>query len=165
MRKIFGDRFISENSVGWGCQNLSIPMDKSIFFERRPGLNPNQPNPSRESTQLTYGQLWVRGTRNVLALSGQQRRAAAVTTVDMCWTVVCRVRKMYARCLIVILVVALAAIFPTEIEACGKATSKFYKNIKACEKGCCEWCTGRGFPKCKCKLNIVSKTATCKCAK
>jgi len=149
-------------------------MDKSNFFRattqpnslktlKKSLLNPNQPNPTRESTQLTYAQLWVRGTRNFLALSGQRRRAAAVTTVDMCWTVVCRVRKMYARCLIVILVVALAQIFPTGIVACGKTTSKNYVNIDACDNGCCGWCKQRGYPKCQCKF--LNSTATCQCAK
>ena len=53
----------------------------------------------------------------------------------------------YITNLIVILVVALAQIFPTGIEACGKESSKAYKNVGECKKTCCAWCKRRGQPK------------------
>ena len=109
MWKNFDDRFNSENSVGWGCQNLSIPMDKSNFF--RPTTQPNLLKILLKiSTQCepTQPNPWVDPMDNCELVV--YTRAAAATTVDMCWTVVCRVSKTYTRCLIVILVVALAQI-------------------------------------------------------
>ena len=59
---------------------------------------------------------------------------------------------MYVRCLIVILVVALAEIFPTEIEACSKnkPPKTTYTFKRSCEHGgegrpsCSVWCKNRG---------------------
>ena len=71
---------------------------------------------------------------------------------------------MYVRCLIVILVVALAEIFPTGIEACmdvpqGSDTS--FGDLPTCYRDCCPFCLNvRGKRKCKCtevKLFVTTK--------
>ena len=76
--------------------------------------------------------------------------------------------KMYARCLIVILLLlTLAQILPTAVEACPKGNSKpkpnskfkNYPSMAACEKGsywrvpCCKWC------------DFVGKREKCTCQK
>jgi len=90
-------------------------------------------------------------------------------------------RKMYARCLIVILVLlALAQILPRGVEACPKPRSKprpkpqpkvrgitgTYLKRHGCENGedrlglpsCCEWCDRYGTREsCKCKRELQSK--------
>jgi len=84
---------------------------------------------------------------------------------------------MYARGLIVMLVlVALAGIFPSEIEACPKPPSPeriLYPSWDVCNKGgggrfsCCEWCAHKqgGRPSiCTCKLEDIRKnTFMCYC--
>ena len=79
---------------------------------------------------------------------------------------------MYARCVIVILVVAVAQIFPTGIEACGNdLVHKSYGDIGTCRHGasgipsCCEWCKQQGKNKCRCTITLYiwAKTVGCKC--
>ena len=75
---------------------------------------------------------------------------------------------MYARCLIVILVVALAQIFPTGIEACQKF-DRSYVDIRSCHFGaknipsCCQWCKQWGKPECHCKFIAIGLTIGCEC--
>ena len=89
-------------------------------------------------------------------------------------------RKMYARCLIVILVLlALAQILPRGVEACSGSGSKSkspdsktasYPNMRECKEGtkwrmsCCSWCDKQGKrEKCTCKHRKHGNPISCEC--
>jgi len=124
---------------------------------------------------ITHGQapahgggcyLAARDTRNAVLASAAAAAAVAVVVVVVavtavamyCRTVVCRTTKMYIRCLIVILALALAQIFPTVIEACTKKkVTKEYPSLRECKEGreglqsCCAYCTHNSKARCLCK--------------